>query len=66
MIKNIWNDNKLLENRLEEIQNETSKSSKIQFVEKSTITNRIQIISQDVNVVEEKNMLQMLSREITL
>jgi hypothetical protein len=56
-IKKLKNDKRLLENKLEQIQKEASKSSgvKIQVVEKGTNTNPIHITAQeDANPVEEK------------
>jgi hypothetical protein len=56
-IKKLKNDKRLLENKLEQIQKEASKSSgvKIQVVEKGTNTDPIHITAQeDANPVEEK------------
>jgi hypothetical protein len=56
-IKKLKNDKKVLENKLEQIQKETSNSSgvKIQVVEKGTNTHPIHIATQeDANPVEEK------------
>jgi hypothetical protein len=56
-IKKLKNDKRLLENKLEQIHKEASKSSgvKIQVVEKGINTDSIYIIAQeDANPVEEK------------
>ena len=56
--KKIQNDKKLLENKLEQIQNKTSKSSGIKVLvgEKDSITDPIQITChEDVAPVEQKH-----------
>ena len=56
-IKKLKNDKRLLENKLEQIHKEASKSSgvKIQLMEKGTNTNPIHITAQeDANLVKEK------------
>ena len=67
--KKIKNVNKLLENKLEKIQKETSKSygEKIQVVEKGTNTDQIHITAQKhANLVEEQHirMLEHKRREL--
>ena len=55
--KNIQDDNKMLEDKLNKIQNETSKSSriKLQVMETGTLTDLVHITTQDVSLVEEKH-----------
>ena len=54
IIKKIQIENKQLENKLKCIQNKTSKSLEIQFMEKNTLIDSVQIITLDVTPVEEK------------
>ena len=55
----------MLENKLEELQNETTKSSKIQSVKEETITNPVQITTQDGSPVEEKHMHKLKQENTT-
>ena len=65
--KKIQNDNKLLGNKLEQIQNEASKYSriKVQVAKMYTIINSIQITTQEYANAVEENHIRKLNQEDT-
>ena len=65
IIKKIQSENKQLKNKLKGIQNKTSKSLEIQFMEKRTLIDPVQIITLDVALVEENPTQILIQRDTT-